>query len=236
MIYGVGLGPGDPELMSVKAMRLISNARFIAYFHKAGRQGHARRIVEGLLPEGCTEFAMTYPMTTEKHFDDPQYRAALGTFYDLCCAKIAKAAQEGDVLILCEGDPFFYGSFMHLYERLKPDWDIDVIPAITGMSAAYTATAQPFTWGDDMMSVMLGTMDEAALTQAMQSADAIVVMKVGRNLAKIRRALKAAGKLGKAWIVEYATMRNETVTPLHQYHKEAPYFSIVLVHGEGRRP
>lgn len=236
MIYGVGLGPGDPDLMSVKARRLVENARFVAYFHKKGRMGHARTIVDGLLPKGCTEYGMEYPVTTEIPLDDPAYNGSLAPFYDDCALRIAEAARDGDALILCEGDPFFYGSFMHLYERLKDHHPVTTIPAITGMSGAYTATGQPITWGDDIMTVLMGTLDEATLADRMARADALVIMKVGRNLDKIRAALTAAGKADQAWIVEYATQAGQTVQKLADYGDTAPYFSIILVHGEGRRP
>ena len=237
MIYGVGLGPGDPDLMSVKARRLIERAQFVAYFHKRGRIGHARSIVEGLLPDDCEEYAMEYPVTTEIPISDPMYNGSLAPFYDDCAMRLAaRAARGDDVLILCEGDPFFYGSFMHLYERLKTHHDVQTIPAITGMSGAYTATGQPITWGDDIMTVLMGTLDQETLTAQMAHSDALVIMKIGRNLAKVNAALKEAGKYDTAWIVEYATQPAQTVQKLADYGDTAPYFSIILVHGQGRRP
>lgn len=237
MIYGVGLGPGDPDLMSVKARRLVENATFVAYFHKRGRIGHARTIVEGLLLEGCVEYGMEYPVTTEIPLDDPMYNGSLAPFYDDCALRLSQRAKAGeDVLILCEGDPFFYGSFMHLYERLKDHHDVHTIPAITGMSGAYTATGHPITWGDDIMTVLMGTLDEDTLSTQMAASDALVIMKIGRNLPKVVKALKSAGKYDDAWIVEYATQSGQTVQRLSDYGDSAPYFSIILVHGQGRRP
>ncbi|MBF9043677.1 precorrin-2 C(20)-methyltransferase [Rhodobacterales bacterium HKCCE4037] len=238
VIYGVGLGPGDPDLMSVKADRLLRNAKHVAFFRKAGRAGRARGIVEGMIPEGAVEFPMEYPVTTEIPLDDPRYNEVLSGFYAEVTAHLAKLAEGGDdVVVLCEGDPFFYGSFMHLYERLKDRCEVQVVPAITGMSAAWTATGAPITWGDDVLSVVMGTLNEDALADAMGRADALVVMKIGRNLAKVRRALEAAGKAERAVLVQYAAMAGQTVCPLVEFDGDVlPYFSIIVVHGQGRRP
>jgi len=237
-IWGVGLGPGDPDLMSVRADRLVRGAAHIAFFRKAGRPGRARGIVEGLLRADVTEFAMEYPVTTEIALHDPAYAASLSGFYAEVSAHLRALAQAGeDVVVLCEGDPFFYGSFMHLYTRLKDDVPVRVVPAITGMSAAWTATGIPVTWGDDVLTVLLGTLPEAELSRRMAGSDAIVVMKVGRNLPKVRDALADAGKLDRAWLVECASMEEERAIPLTEAGDGAvPYFSIVIVHGQGRRP
>ncbi|SLN55452.1 Precorrin-2 C(20)-methyltransferase [Roseivivax jejudonensis] len=238
VIWGVGLGPGDPELMSVKADRLVRGARHVAYFRKAGRPGRARAIVAGMFREDAVEIPMEYPVTTEIPLDDPRYNEILSAFYAEAAGRLADLARGGDeVVVLCEGDPFFYGSFMHLHSRLKDVADVQIVPAITGMSAAWTATGAPVTWGDDVLTVLMGTLPEAELTRGMLNADALVVMKVGRNLPKIRAALAAAGKLDRAWYVECASMAEERVMPLSEAGLDtAPYFSIVVVHGQGRRP
>lgn len=237
-IWGVGLGPGDPDLMSVRADRLVRGARHVAFFRKAGRPGRARTIVAGLLSPEARDIAMEYPVTTEIPLDDPRYSECLSAFYADVSARLRDLARAGeDVIVLCEGDPFFYGSFMHLYTRLKDDVPVRVVPAITGMSAAWTATGVPVTWGDDVLTVLLGTMPEAELARRMGDSDAIVVMKVGRNLGKVRRALDTAGKLDRAWLVECASMAEERALPLAEAGESAaPYFSIVIVHGQGRRP
>jgi len=237
-IHGVGLGPGDPELMSVRADHLVRGAKHVAFFRKAGRPGRARKIVEGMLRPDAYQIAMEYPVTTEIPLHDPAYAACLSRFYAEVSAQLRDLAERGeDVIVLCEGDPFFYGSFMHLYTRLKDHVPVQVIPAITGMSAAWTATGAPITWGDDVMTVLLGTMPEEDLARRMGDADAIVVMKVGRNLPRVRRALQAAGKADHAWLVECASMEEETAIPLAKAgDRAAPYFSIVIVHGQGRRP
>lgn len=237
-VYGVGLGPGDPDLMSVRADRLLRNARHVAFFRKAGRPGQARRIVEGMLPADVIECPMEYPVTTEIPLTDPRYNEVLAAFYADCTVHLRDLAAKGeDIVVLCEGDPFFYGSFMHLYTRLKDDTPVEVVPAITGMSGAWTATGAPVTWGDDILTVLMGTLDEDTLAARMEDADAIVVMKIGRNIDKVRRALRRAGKYDAAHLVEYATMPNQSVQRLSDAEgKVTPYFSIIVVHGQGRRP
>ena len=237
-IWGVGLGPGDPELLSVKADRLLRGARHVAFFRKAGRQGQARRIVEGMLRDDVAEIAMEYPVTTEIPLTDPRYNEILSAFYQTCTDRLRALSGAGeDVVIVCEGDPFFYGSFMHLHSRLRDDCPVQVVPAITGMSAAWTATDAPITWGDDILSTLMGTLPEDTLVEHMARADALVIMKIGRNIEKIRRALRRAGRYDAAWLVEYASMPNQTVQRLSEAEdKITPYFSIIIVHGQGRRP
>lgn len=237
-IYGVGLGPGAADLMSVRADRLLRRARHVAFFRKRGRPGQARRIVEGMLARDVVEFAMEYPVTTEIPVSDPRYNEVLSEFYATCVAHLLRLANAGeDVIVLCEGDPFFYGSFMHLHSRLAGSVPVEVVPAITGMSGAWTATGSPITWGDDVLTVLMGTLAEAELIRRMADTDALVVMKIGRNLGKVVRALEAAGKLGDAWLVEYATMAQQQVRRLREVEGDTePYFSIIVVMGQGRRP
>ncbi|WP_299901530.1 precorrin-2 C(20)-methyltransferase [uncultured Ruegeria sp.] len=237
-IYGVGLGPGDPDLMSVRADRLLRNAKHVAFFRKPGRSGQARKIVNGMIPEGAIEFPMEYPVTTEIPVTDPRYNELLAAFYEDCTKHLKALSEQGeDVVVLCEGDPFFYGSFMHLYSRLREDAPVEVVPAITGMSGAWTATGDPITWGDDVLTVLVGTLPEDTLAERMAKTDALVVMKIGRNIDKVKRALKTADLYDRAWIVEYAQMPNQTVTKLSEAcEKITPYFSIIVVHGQGRRP
>ena len=238
-IYGVGLGPGNPDLMSVRADRLIRNARHVAFFRKAGKAGQARSIVQGMLAPDAVEFGMEYPVTTEIALSDPAYNGSLAPFYADCVAHLVALAQAGeDVVVLCEGDPFFYGSFMHLHSRLTGLVPVEVLPATTGMSGAWTATGVPITWGDDVLTVLMATLPEAELARRMADTDALVVMKIGRNMARVRQALAQAGRLDEAWVVEFATMPNQRVLRLADLPEGgvSPYFSIVLVHGKGRRP
>lgn len=238
ILYCLGLGPGDPDLMTVRADRLLRQARHVAYFRKKGRKGQARQIVDGLLGDCAVEIPMEYPVTTEIPFSDPEYKRLLADFYEQSASHLRALVQSGaDVMVLCEGDPFFYGSFMHLYTRLSGDVPIEIVPAITGMSAAWTATGTPITWGDDVLTVLMGTLPEDDLVARMSNSDALVVMKIGRNIEKLRRALHRAGRYEDAWLVEFASMPGQTVQKLSDTEgKISPYFSIILVHGHGRRP
>jgi precorrin-2/cobalt-factor-2 C20-methyltransferase len=236
-IHGVGLGPGAQDLMSVRSDRLVRGARHVAYFRKAGRPGHARKIVEGMLRADIVEFPMEYPVTTEIPISDPRYNEQLSAFYTTCTKYLATLAHSGeDVVVLCEGDPFFYGSFMHLYTRLQAIAPVQVVPGITGMSGAWTASGAPITWGDDVLTVLMGTLPEEELVRRIRATDALVVMKIGRHLDKLRRAVTAAGREDEAWLVEHAAMADQRVTRLRDANAITPYFSILLIHGQGRRP
>jgi len=238
IVYGVGLGPGDPDLMSVKADRLVRGAKQVAFFRKVGRSGQSRRIVEGMLRDDVVEHPLEYPVTTEIPFSDPRYNKVLSEFYETCAERLLTLLHGGrDVVVLCEGDPLFYGSFMHLHTRLSAYIPVEVVPAITGMSGAWTAVNTPMTWGDDVLSVLMATLPAGELNRRVADTDALVIMKIGRHFGKVRDALEMAGKLESAWLVEYATMADQKVRRLVDVNDEAvPYFSIVVVPGEGRRP
>ena len=232
-----GLGPGDPDLMSVRADRIIRAATHVAYFRKHGRRGQARRIVEGMLAADVREYPMEYPVTTELAFDSAEYGRLLADFYDFWADRLERVARETDIVVLCEGDPFFYGSFMHLYARLQSRVEIDVIAGIPGMAGCWNAVGQPIALGDDVMTVLMGTLSEAELTARAGNSDALVIMKTGRNLGKVRRALETAGRLDEAWLIERGTMPDQKVARLKDVDAaNCPYFAIVLVHGRGRRP
>jgi precorrin-2/cobalt-factor-2 C20-methyltransferase len=222
-----GLGPGDPDLLSVRADRLVRGARRIAYFRKAGRPGQARRIVEGMLHPEAVEYAMEYPVTTELPFDSVPYNDALARFYDHWATHLAALCADGDVVVLCEGDPFFYGSFMHLHTRLQGRVAVEVVPGIPGMVGCWHATGVPVTWGDDVLTVLMGTMAEDDLVAHMSRADALAIMKTGRNLPRVRAALARTGRLDQAWLVERGTMPGQRVARLAD---------VDAAHGHGRRP
>ncbi|NNK17099.1 MAG: precorrin-2 C(20)-methyltransferase [Sulfitobacter sp.] len=236
-IICAGLGPGDPELISVKSDRVIRSARHVAFFRKKGRAGQARTIVKDLLRDDVIEYPMEYPVTTELHFDSDEYRQLMVDFYEEWADKLEVLAKQHDVVVLCEGDPFFYGSFMHLHTRLQGRAEVEVLPAIPGMVGCWNALDMPYTWGDDVMTVLMGTLPEEDLVAHMKAADALVVMKTGRNLPRVKRALASAGKLQDAWLVEKGTMPGQRIAKLSDVAEEdCPYFAIVLVHGQGRRP
>ena len=237
-LHGVGLGPGDPDLLTVKAVRCLAETRVVAYFAKTGRCGIARTIAAPWLRHDRVELPLPYPVTTELPFDGPDYAALLGAFYAAAAERLADHLAAGsDVALLCEGDPLFYGSFMHMHVRLRDRFAVAVVPGVTGMSGCWTAAAAPMTWGDDVLAVMPATLPDAVLRDRLANTDAAVVMKLGRNLPKVRAALEAAGLLDRALYVERGTMAGEVVLPLRQKRDdEAPYFSVVLVPGQGRRP
>jgi precorrin-2/cobalt-factor-2 C20-methyltransferase len=232
----VGVGPGDPELMTLKAARILAGADVVAFFAKQGRPGHARRIVEGALNPAAEQLRLEYPFTTEVALDDPRYLAEMGVFYERCAERLAERLDRGcEVALLSEGDPFFYGSSMYLFDRLARDYAHEVVPGVTGMSGCWAQARLPICHGDDVLGVLPGTLDEASLSERLRSVDAAVIMKVGRNLPKIRRALASAGLLARAVFVERGTMGGERITPLAELADEtAPYFSLVLVPGRQR--
>lgn len=237
-LIGVGTGPGDPELMTLKAARALREAAVVAYFAKEGRRGNARTTVEGYLRAGVVELPLYYPVTTEIPSSEPGYISAIAGFYEAAAASVAAHLAAGrDVAVLSEGDPLFYGSYMHLHVRLAPRYAAEVIPGITAMSGSWSQAGLPLVQGDDVLSVLPGTMPEAELTRRLGLSEAAVIMKVGRHLGKIRRALAATGKLGRAVYVERATMDRTATVPLAEKGDDvAPYFSLVLVPGWEARP
>lgn len=236
--YGIGLGPGDPELVTVKAARVLKSAPVVAWFAKAGRRGHARAILDRWLAGDVTELPLVYPMTTERHFSDPVYVEALSGFYAQACEEIAAHLSAGrDVALACEGDPLFYGSFMHLFVRLRDRFRVEVIPGVTGMSACWSAARAPMTWGDDALSVLPGTLSEEDLAWRLETCDAAVIMKLGSNLPKVRAAIRLAGREGDAIYVAHGAQPGEEIQRLvEKPDDDAPYFSMILIPGEGRRP
>ena len=237
-LYGVGLGPGDPELVTLKSMKVLQSAPVVAWFAKRGKKGHARTIADGLIPQNAIELPLVYPVTTEIPHTDPDYNRQLAAFYDEASATLAGHLSAGrDVALLCEGDPLFYGSFMHPYIRLKDRFDVTICPGGTGMSGCWTATGIPVTWGDDVLSVVPGTLPRDELKKRLALADAVVVMKLGKNFQKVRDLLEEEGLLNRAFYVERGTMAGEIITPLSEKTDgQAPYFSMIIVPGEGRRP
>lgn len=232
-LIGVGTGPGDPELLTVKAVRAIEAADVIAYFAKQGRGGNGKAIVGHLLKPGVELLPLYYPVTTELDKNDPLYQSRITEFYNTSAEAVARHLAAGrTVAVLSEGDPLFYGSYMHLHVRLSQRYPTEVIPGISAMSGCWSLAGMPIVQGDDVLSVLPGTMAEQELARRLADTEAAVIMKVGRNLPKIRRALQAAGRLGDALYVERGTMTNAAMVKLAERDEgEAPYFSLVLVPG-----
>lgn len=230
-----GVGPGDPELVTVRAARLIGAARTIVFFARRGAPGHARHIASAYLAEGVEEIRLEYPFTVEIPVADPAYRAGIDDFHDSAAAGLAARLEAGhDMLLLCEGDPFFYGSAMHLFDRIASRGiAIEVVPGITAMSGAWSLAATPIAHGDDITTVLPATLDEDRLAAALAASHAAIIMKIGRNLPRVRAALARAGALDRAFYVERATQEGGSVTRLvdRDASRPAPYFSLVLVPG-----
>jgi precorrin-2/cobalt-factor-2 C20-methyltransferase len=237
-LIGVGVGPGDPELMTLKAMRALREADVIAHFAKAGNASHARAIAARHMPPEVTELPLLYPVTTELPKCSDGYRDALRDFYDEAAAKIAAQLEAGRaVAVICEGDPLFYGSYMHLHARLASRFPTEIVAGVTGMSGCWSAAGMPIAQGDDVFTVLPATLPEDELARRLREADAAVVMKVGRHLPKLRRALQTSGRLARAIYVERGTMADAKMIPLAaKLGDDAPYFAVVLVPGWERRP
>ena len=232
-LYGVGVGPGDPELLTLKAMRALQEAEVIAHFAKAGNASNARAIVASHLPTGVAELELLYPVTTEIPKNTPAYCNTMREFYDASALAVAAHLDAGrSVAVICEGDPLFYGSYMHLHVRLAERYPTDVIAGVTGMSGCWSAVGAPMAQGNDVFTVLPATLPQSELERRLADADGAVVMKLGRNLPKVRRALDRAGRLDRAIYVERGTMANAVVMRLTaKVDEEAPYLAVVLVPG-----
>jgi precorrin-2/cobalt-factor-2 C20-methyltransferase len=237
-LIGVGVGPGDPELLTLKAMRALGEADVIAHFAKAGNASHSRAIVAPHLRAEVAELPLYYPVTTEMPTCSAGYRDAINSFYDGAAATIAAHLEAGRVVaVISEGDPMFYGSYMHLHTRLAQRFSTEIVAGVTGMSGCWSAAGMPIAQGDDVFTVLPATLPEAELTRRLADADAVVVMKVGRHLPKLRRALARSGRLPRAIYVERGTMADAKMIPLAaKPDDEAPYFAVVLVPGWEKRP
>ncbi|GHC78452.1 precorrin-2 C(20)-methyltransferase [Limoniibacter endophyticus] len=237
-LYGVGTGPGDPELLTLKAVRVLREADVLAYFCKEGRRGNARAIVDTHIGEDMIELALPYPVTTEIDAKHDDYRAAIDAFYERSARAVMEHLDQGrSVAVLSEGDPLLYGSYMHLHVRLAHRYPALVIPGVTAMSGSWSMAGLPLVQGDEILRVLPGTLPLDRLTKEIAEADGAVIMKVGRNLSKIEEALAACGKLDTAVYVERATMENAVVEKLDSRNgRPAPYFSTILVPGWPARP
>ena len=236
-LIGVGVGPGDPELLTLKAVRTLQEAEVVAHFAKAGNASNARAIVAAHLRPSVAEIALHYPVTTELPRSTPAYCDTMRSFYDASARAVAAHLDAGrSVAVICEGDPLFYGSYMHLHVRLAPRYPTDVIAGVTGMSGCWSAVGAPMAQGNDVFTVLPATLSQAELERRLADADCAVIMKLGRNLPKVRRALTRSGRLGRALYVERGTMKDAVVKRLADKADDcAPYFAIVLVPGwEGR--
>ncbi|GLY05591.1 MULTISPECIES: precorrin-2 C(20)-methyltransferase [Actinoplanes] len=230
-LYGVGLGPGDPDLVTVKAARLIGEADVVVYHAARHGRSNARAIAAGYLREGQIEEPLIYPVTTETTDHPGGYQGAIDEFYAASAARLAAHLDAGrTVVVLAEGDPFFYGSYMHMHKRLADRYDTTVVPGITSVSAASAVLGRPLMERDEVLTVLPGTLSPDELAARLAGTDSAAVMKLGRTFPGVRDALERAGRLDDAWYVERATTAQERTAPLRDVDPATvPYFSLALL-------
>lgn len=235
-LFGVGLGPGDPELVTVKAARIIGAADVVAYHSARHGRSIARRIAEPYLRPGQIEEHLVYPVTTGTTEHPGGYAGAMEDFYREAAERIAAHLDAGrDVALLAEGDPLFYSSYMHMHTRLTARFNAVIVPGVTSVSAASAAIATPLVTGDEVLSVLPGTLPVRELARRIADADAAVVMKLGRTYPQVREALSMAGRLDDALYVERASTDAQRVLPAAEVDEAGvPYFSLAIVPGAGR--
>lgn len=227
-LFGLGVGPGDAELITLKALRILRAAPVIAYPTLEDASSLARAIVAEHVPAGRIEVPIRVPII--------KARAPARAAYDRGAEALAEHLAAGrDVAVLCEGDPFFYGSFMYLYRRLAGRFPVRVVAGVSSLTAAAAVLGTPLAGRNDVLTIVPAPLSEARLAAALSACDAAAVIKVGRHLAKVRRVLDRLGLAREAWYVERATMAAEKAVPLSQATvAAAPYFSMILVHRRGR--
>jgi precorrin-2 C20-methyltransferase/precorrin-3B C17-methyltransferase len=229
-LYGVGVGPGDPELLTLKARRVIESAHVVAYPNARHGRSVARRIASEYLRADVVEVALMYPVTTEVSDHPGGYEAALREFYDASAAQLTEHLEAGrDVAVLCEGDPFFYGSYMYLHDRLAARYETEVIPGVTSFSAAAAAAGTPLAKRDDVLTILPGTLAPDVLAARLRTTDAAVVIKLGRTFEGVRGAAEGAGVAERAVYVERASSEVERVSALRDVEGKVPYMSLLLV-------
>jgi precorrin-2 C20-methyltransferase / precorrin-3B C17-methyltransferase len=237
-LTGVGVGPGDPDLVTVRAARLITAADVVAYHCAAHGRSIARAAAEPYLRAGQAEEVLRYPVTTGSTEHRGGYDGAMADFYAEAAARLERHLRDGrDVVVLCEGDPSLYGSYLHLHERLGGRFESSIVPGVSSVAAAAAAAAVPLVQHDETLTVLPGTLPEDELRARLAGADAAAVLKLGRTFGKVRSALEQAGMLDRARYVERAGTSRQRMTPLAAVDPaEVPYMSLALVPGRGRRP
>ncbi|MFI7610136.1 precorrin-2 C(20)-methyltransferase [Nonomuraea terrae] len=236
-LYGVGLGPGDPELVTVKTARLIGAADVLAYHSARHGRSIARSIAEPYMRDGQIEELLLYPLTTETTDHPGGYQGALDDFYADCAERLAAHLDAGrTVVVLAEGDPLFYGSYMHMHKRLAHRFPTEVVPGVTSVSAASAVLGRPLVERDEVLTVLPGTLPADVLAEKLAGTDSAAVLKLGRTFGKVRDALAQAGRLDDAWYVERATMAAQRVAPLKDVDPDGvPYFSMALLASPSER-
>ena len=237
-LYGVGLGPGDPELITLKAARLIAEADVIAFHAGVGKQSNARRIASDLIPDGVIEEELRYPVTTGTTAHPGGYAGAMAEFYEQSAGRLGAHLEAGrTVVLLADGDPLFYGSFMYMHDRLADRFETEVVPGVTSFAAATATVASPLVRQTDVLTILPGTLDEPELARRLADTDGAIIMKLGRTFPKVVSALRQAGRLDGALYVERASMPEERWLPVADVDPETvPYFSLIVVPGDTKAP
>ena len=230
----VGIGPGDPELVTIKAARVIGAAGVVAYHAGVRKQSHARRIAADLIPAGAVEEELRYPVTTGTTDHPGGYVGAMAEFYEACAVRLAAHLDaDRDVVLLAEGDPLFYGSSMYLHDRFKDVYETSVVPGVPAFAAATAAVSAPLVRQTDVLTVLPGTLPEPELARRLADTDAAIIMKLGRTFPAVRSALAQAGRLEGAWYVERASQADERWLPVADVDPASvPYFSLIVVPGD----
>jgi precorrin-2/cobalt-factor-2 C20-methyltransferase len=225
-LYGLGVGPGDPELITLKALRILKSCPVLAYPAPEAGDSLARAIAATHLPGNQEEIVIRMPLDGG--------RGPMEAAYDRAAMTVAAHLDEGrDVAALCEGDPFFYGSFMYLFGRLAASYPVEVVPGVSSLLAGPAALGTPLAAHDDTLLVIPATLPEETLRARLEGVDAAVIIKVGRHLDKLRRTLDGLGLTANAHYIEHATMADERISSLADAPSRAPYFSLVVVHRRG---
>lgn len=227
VFFGLGIGPGDVELLTLKAHRILQEVDVLAYPAANGGESLARRIIAPLIPEGKHELVLSLPMSRE--------RAPAREAYDKGAEAIrAHLAAGRKVAFLCEGDPFFYGSFMYLHERLADDFATQVVPGVTSMTACAAAIGRPLAARNDVLKVIPAPLPETRIRAELATAEACAIIKLGAHFAKVRTIIEEMGLTQQAMVIERATQGDEKITPLSQVAQgEHPYFSTLLIYKGG---
>ncbi|MFI6683156.1 precorrin-2 C(20)-methyltransferase [Streptomyces sp. NPDC050485] len=230
-LYGVGLGPGDPSLMTLRAVEAIAEADVVAYHSARHGRSIARSIAAKHIRADHIEEKLVYPLTVETTDHPGGYRGALNDFYEEASARLAEHLDAGrTVAVLAEGDPLFYGSYQHMHKRLAHRYPTEVIPGVTSVSAAAARLGEPLVEAEEVLTILPGTLPEEELTARLAATDSAVVMKLGRTFTKVRRALERSGRLEEARYVERATMAGERTGQLTDIDPESvPYFSVAVL-------
>jgi precorrin-2/cobalt-factor-2 C20-methyltransferase len=222
-LIGVGTGPGDPQLVTRRAWALIEGARVIAYPAPDTGTSFARSIVAEAIAGDAVEIPMIVPMR-------PGRAPAQSVYDDAATAIGGHLAAGRDVIVLCEGDPLFYGSFMYLLVRLRDSYPVEIVPGVNSLSACAAAQAHPLVARSDVLTVLPGTLDDEALAAAIGAADAVAIMKIGRHMPRLRALVDRLGLTGHALYTSHASLPHERALALSDAPDDAPYFSMILIY------